>query len=35
MKVLNQQEDAISAWPLPKLFMYARVAAEFDGRKFI
>jgi len=34
MKVLNQQEHVIAEWPLAKLFIYAKIAAEFDGRKF-
>jgi len=34
MKVLNQQEPVIAAWPLEKLFTYARIAAAMEGKTF-
>lgn len=34
MHVMHQAEAAIAAWPLAKLFTYARLAASMSGRKF-
>lgn len=34
MQVLHQPEPIIVAWPLLKLFTYARLAAAMSGRKF-
>jgi len=34
MHALNQPESIVATWPLQKLFMYARIAAELSGRKF-
>jgi len=34
MQVLNQAEPIVMSWPLPKLFMWAGIAAAMSGRKF-
>ncbi|WP_435626983.1 hypothetical protein [Candidatus Ferrigenium straubiae] len=34
MNVLHQPEPIVMSWPLPKLFMYAGIAASMSGRKF-
>lgn len=31
---LNQDIDTILTWPINKLFTFASIAAEFEGRKF-
>jgi len=34
MNVLHQPEPIVMAWPLPKLYMWAGIAAAMSGRKF-
>lgn len=34
MSVLHQPEPVVMSWPLPKLFMYAGVAAAMTGKNF-
>lgn len=34
MRGLHQDEGSISHWPLGKLMIYARIAADMEGMRF-
>jgi len=34
MHAMHQAEPIITAWPLSKLFTYAKISAAMTGRKF-